>query len=236
MRSLEQESLWVRYKTEVWSDTSEQSAAIHNTMRVLRSIHNNKTPLAYVSGPITTGKHFYDMKLSGADVGLSEIINHNYLLGHQLTKEIESRRPCPVLFPADLVPARQKWSQTHFQALWLSIIAEKCTEVHMSPEWAYSSGCAEEFVHTMQLRLGVPESNNLVFFNTKEPEAEARERMRNIAVYDHEGKTLTIEDGITEIETARDWLSHRLFTVERLDECLRLLRWTQQQLAYGFYQ
>lgn len=233
---LERESLWYRYKTQVWREDTDQAAAIHNAMRVLRSVHNNGSALAYVSVPITSGKHFYDTRLAAPDASLSAIMHDNYLTGYAFTRAVEARRSCAVLYPADLVPARQKWTQAHFQALWLSIIAEKCTEVHMSEDWEYSSGCAEEFTHTLQLRLGLPSDSDLAFYNTKGSESAERMRMRNIAVFDHRGGALTLDEGVERIRNASAWLQRKGFGVDRLDECLGLLASTKQRLDAGFYQ
>ena len=143
---------------------------------------------------------------------------------------------CPILYPADLVPIDQEWEQFHFQALWLSIIAEKCTEVYMAENWEYSNGGSEEFTHVMQLKLGLPKHKDLLFFNTKGEEKTERERMRKIRIYNHCGETLYINDGIRAIENSLAWLRDHNFTSDRLENCLRLLYWTGEMTEKGFYQ
>ena len=150
VRSLESISLWYKYKTKVWFEKSEQTVVVHNIMRVLRAFHNSGN-LAYASIPITTGKFLYNLRLNRPlmckDAQVKMAIEHNYRAGWDFVDILRERRNCPILYPADLIPAHQEWEQAHFQALWLSIIAEKCTELHMSEGWEYSNGGSEEFVH-----------------------------------------------------------------------------------------
>ena len=157
-KTLESISLWYKYKIKVWLEKSEQTAVVHNIMRVLRAIHNSGN-LAYVSVPITSGIFLYNLRLERPlmkkEVQVKMAIEHNYRTGWDLVDEIRNRRDCPILYPADLIPVHQEWEQAHFQALWLSIIAEKCTELHMSEGWEYSNGGSEEFVHVWQLKLGL---------------------------------------------------------------------------------
>lgn len=237
--SLEENSLWYRYKTEVWSQTSEQERTVHNIMRVLRGIRNFGD-LAYVSVPITSGRFMYGQRLEKPSVEardlLEEAISHNYAQGWEFIEELQKRRDCPIVYPADLVPAHHRWENSHFQSLWLSVIGEKCTEVHMGNGWEYSNGAVEEFVHTMQLRLGIPRHPDFVFYNTKEDEQKERERMRNIRVYDHLGNQIAIESGIDTIEDSIDWIQGNGFDARRLNTSHDLLVWTKQMIDAGFYQ
>jgi len=240
---LESKSLWYKYKTQVWYQETQEAAVVHNIMRVLRSIRNWGN-LAYVTVPITSGRFFYELKLRkplmNEKIRLEKAIKHNYKIGWDLVEEVTKRRKCPVLYPADLVPARQHWEDDHFQALWMSIIAEKCTEHHMSEGWEYSSGSSEEFTHTMQLKLGLP-SGDIFFWNTKEDLDKERERMRSILVYDHKGNPLSLNDGYGAIEKALRWIQEQGFgltskRVIRLQQCLQLLGWTGKMIEQGFYQ
>lgn len=237
--NLESQSLWYKYKTQVWPEGTRQSETVHNIMRTVRSIHNI-LPLAYISVPITSGKIYYELKLREGALSESEIknrvISHNYNLGINLIDEIIKTRKCAVLYPADLFPAHNKWDQAHFQALWLSIIAEKCTELHMCEGWEFSNGGVEEFTHAMQLRLGIPRHDQLVFWNTKESEAAARERMKSIQVFDHLGVPITLEKGIESISGALAWLDNNNFVSEKIITCKQLLVNTQKMLEHNFYQ
>jgi hypothetical protein len=237
--TLECRSLWYQYKTEVWLQESDQTVVVHNVMRVLRAIRNSGA-LAYVSVPITSGKLLYELQLNHPELSkgqqIKKAIEFNYSSGWNFVEALRKRIVCPIIYPADLVPARQKWEQPHFQALWLSIIAEKCTELHMSEGWEYSNGGTEEFTHAMQLRLGLPKHKDLVFFNTKEDENTERERMRNIQIYDHRGNSLSLADGIKAIKGSSSWLRQNDFEAKTLENCLQLLHWTDKMIGRGFYQ
>ena len=178
---LESRSLWYHYKAKVWPENSPQRDVVHNIMRVLRSIRNFKR-LAYVSTPITSGKFICELRMSIPSLSGEELLERamwqNHATAVAFVERLQKRMDCPILFPSDLTPAHQEWEQDHFQALWLSIIAEMCTEVHMAEGWEFSNGGVEEFVHVMQLRLGIPVHRDMLFFNTKGDESVERERMR----------------------------------------------------------
>lgn len=221
--ALQEQSLWASYKRAVWNQSNELSATIHNAMRVLRAIHNSGE-LAYTSVPITSGRYLYEQSLAGK-LDIEEVMAHNYFVGWQFVEELIQRLPHPILYPADLTPINQQWEQAHFQALWLSIIAEKATELHMADGWEYSNGGCEEFTHVMQLRLGPPEAEGeLIFYNTKEDETAERRRMQNIRVFNQKGERLELETGIGLIQGALSWLRHHGFTAPKIEHCLELLQ------------
>ncbi len=242
---LEEKSLWYKYKTEVWPQKSEQSITIHNTMRVLRSI-TNVSDLRYMSVPITSGWFYYNLLLEYSEQEREEkkselmrsAIQHNYRLAWDFWETLSKRTGSPVLNPAFLFPVDQRWTQDHFQALWLSIIGEMCSYHDMYDKWEYSNGGAEEFTHTCQLKLGLPKCDFLdsPFFNTKEGEEKSRERMRNINVFDHNGDVLSLNDGYKKIEGVLPWVEDRGFSTDRLKKCLELLEWTGTMIEKGFYQ
>lgn len=237
--TLESKSLWYKYKTTVWLQESAQEVVVHNIMRVLRSIRNLKE-LAYLSVPITSSKFLYELQLNHPLMLKREMvkraIEHNYHVGCQLVKDLKTRLACPVIYPADFVPVHQQWEQNYFQALWLNIIAELCTEVHMCEGWEYSNGGSEEFTHTMQLKLGLPKHHDLLFFNTKNSEGADRDRMKNITVYDHRGHVISLQNGARTIENSLSWLRDHGFNAKRLENCLDLLRWTDDMIQRDFYQ
>jgi hypothetical protein len=160
----------------------------------------------------------------------------NYNTGREFADRLTERCAHPVIFPANFEPAHQEWEQPHFQALWLEIIAEMCTEVHMGKGWNLSNGCVEEFIHVMQLRLGIPHHGFLFFYNTKHSEAEERERMRSIKVYDYSGQEISIEYGLHIITNSIAWLNRNRCPSERMESALELLKWTDRMIRQGFYQ
>ena len=208
-------------------------------MRTLRSV-NGLTRLAYVSVPITSGELYYERIINNPfvekDAVTKQVIPLNYEAGHSLVQDVVRRRGCPVVYPADLIPVHQQWEQADFQALWLSIIGEMVTEVHMSRGWACSNGCAEEFASVMQLRLGVPKHHDLIFFNTKGREEDERLRMRSIQVFDHRGKVITLEEGREAISKSVVWLEGHGIPYGRLLHCVTALDITKTMLRDGFYQ
>ncbi len=238
IETFESQSLWYQYKTKVWLEKSEQTDVVHNIMRVLRAIHNSGE-IAYVSVPVTSGRFLYDLMLSRPSMSKADLIEaaiaHNYRKGWNFVEDIRKRRDCPILYPADLIPAHQEWEQEHFQALWLSIIAEKSTEVHMAEGWAFSNGATEEFTHVWQLRLGLPKHPQLTFYNTKENEESEKERMKNIKVYDHDGNLMSIDDGIQALHDALGWLGRYNFrTYHKLEKCLGLLLRVKEMMNNRF--
>lgn len=264
-QSLEGNSLWYHYKSKVWPEESQQTYSVHNIVRTLRSIHN-QGELAYMSMPITSGKILYNELLqtlispesfnlltSSASSAekykevpkfqeiIKKVMNKNYLDGYAFLGDLEKRINKPILFPADLFPRGEKWSQDHFQALWLTLISEKCSELHLCKDWEYSNGAAEEFTHVYQLRLGIPNGSfgtkdSSPFFNTKEGEEKSRERMRNIAVYDCQGNVLSLTDGIKKIDAIIPWLKKGWFNLDKIEKTRNLLEWTYEMIEKGFYQ
>lgn len=239
--SLEANSLWYQYKSLVWQrEHNPISEAIHNTMRTLRAFRNNG-PLAYVSVPITSGQRFYEMKIEHPGMEMKELMTqvmwHNYQMGNDQVGKVIERRRCPTLYPADLVPARQKWRQEDFQALWLTIIAEFCTEVHLSPGWGLSNGGIEEAIHVFQLRLGLPKPlAQSPFYNTKGEEERERDRMRRISLFDQNGEAVSADDLYKAIEECAKWLEVRGFSTDHHKKCLFTLSWTQKKMKQFLYQ
>lgn len=243
--TLEEVSLWYGLKAAIWplakndAAASEPAVVIHNIMRILRAFRNVKD-LAYVSAPITSGRELYEMlSRPGAPdraTCLKQAIAINYEVGRGFVEELAQTLGFPILYPADMVATHQDWEQDHYQCLWLSVIAELCTELRMCPGWEFSNGCCEEFTHAMQLRLGIPQHPELFFVNTKGDEAVERQRMRNIRVYDCEGEEISMEQGNRMIEEATAWVRGKGFDTTRLDRCLSLLRKTDEMLKSGFYQ
>lgn len=238
--SLENNSLWYRYKVPVWNEKSPESIVVHNIMRTLRSIHGMGR-LVYMSNPITSGRRLYDLMIERPNENshtlLCEAIDLNYNNGLLEMKHfIELRDDTQILYPADLTPVHQKWEQAHFQALWLSIIAEKCTDMYMVDDWEYSNGASEEFTHTIQLRLGLPQHRDLIFYNTKEKEGVERDRMKNIRIWNSYGRRISIEDGIEKMTKALSWIHEHGFEAPKIVRCLETLEWTKQKIAEGFYQ
>jgi len=237
--SLEDMSLWYKYKTSVWNEKSPESITIHNIMRIIRSIYTNE--LAYLSVPISSGLLFYDTMIENGELGenqINSIKTENYRIGFLTLKSLKERLNMPIIFPADMVPIEQNWEQAHFQALWLSIIAEKCTELHMARFWQYSNGATEELTHTFQLKLGLPNDDKTIFYNTKEGEERSRERMKSIKIYDYKGNHIYLDEAHSRIGDSINFLEKNGFEdkSKKLKQCLKALAWTEDRIEEGFYQ
>lgn len=235
---LERNSLWYKYKTRVWLEDTLQTAVVHNIIRAVRSFRNF-SQLAYISTPMTSGKYFYEL-FGRSPFTREECVNKsleiNNVLAWVMLDKVSMRRKCPIIFPPDLTPVHQEWEQDHFQALWLSIIAEKCTEVHMRDGWEFSNGGVEEFVHVMQLKLGIPAHPKLLFYNSKEDEALARKRMRNIAVFDSKGMKISPISGHKKILSALKWFNENNIKAPRIENGSSLMKWTLVKIKNNFYQ
>ena len=237
---LEDISLWYHYKKAVWNTKTPQANTVHNIMRVIRALRTRE--MVYLSVPITSGKFLYDLLLENPGMDRTQAIptaiQHNYAAGYELTRELSrAGRPVPLLYPADLTPIHEQWEQVHFQALWLSLIAEKCTAVYMMDGWEYSNGGCEEFTHVMQLRLGLPKSTlELFFINTIGDEKQERQRMRSIGVLDQEGSPITLATGLNRVEQAYAWITGHGFQAPKIAHCIELLKITQSLADAGFYQ
>ncbi|HYD03294.1 MAG TPA: hypothetical protein VEC16_03255 [Alphaproteobacteria bacterium] len=260
-KTLEEMSLWYKYKSAAWpkdgpvdQEVTETGKTIHNIERTVR-IFNNPQGFSYLSSPVTTGKIMYGLQ---REHGISEkthpdfrekilmpAMNQNYQSALRFLDAVQKYNltdKCTIL-PADLEPSRQRWSQPEFQALWLTMISEKASEMFMHDDWEYSDGASEEFTHVMQLKLGVPKNSYLAFYNTKEGYEKGLDRMKNIEVYGLGGdqfgyskKSISLEDGIEKIEKSVKQINNWGFQAPKLENCLNLLYWTKEKLSEGFYQ
>lgn len=217
---IEDISLWYKYKTKVWLDNSPQSVSVHNIVKVLRSVRGT---LNYISTPVTSGKWLYDQN---REVPFDELINYNYLKGLEFLEELSDINN--LLLPSDLTPNFNfKWNQDHFQALWLTIIAEKAENVYMNDGWEYSNGCTEELVHTFQLRLNLPRHKDILFFNTKEKESDSIERMKNIKIFDRNRNEISIDQAIESLSKSIPYIQSKNHSVDKLitaKDCLEKTR------------
>ncbi len=259
MGQLEDVSLWRKYKEAAWptefSPDDEENLwpdvaeTIHNIMRIVRCI--NAKELGYISCPITSGKLYYDLLRENNGFFPSQVrtaaMARNFELHNAHFKKWRESIDIPLLFPASFKPAWQRWEQEDFQALWLTIIAEKATRLYMSEGWQYSTGASEEFTHAYQLRLGMPRSGTHFFYNTLESSVKELERMRSIAVLDHEGNELSLEKGLGLIDDAVEYITglpgpeygrpvNGPFYPARLIECRDVLARTGEMIDAGFYQ
>jgi hypothetical protein len=139
------------------------------------------------------------------------------------------------LLPALLEPAWQNWEQQEFQALWCNIIGEQCSALRPITKWQYSTGSAEEFVHSQQLRLGFPRAEQHTFMPQEDAE-RGEERVRNMRAFDGRGNEIELRLGRELIAQAVQRISRVTEPPERLVNCIELLDRTESLLQQGFYQ
>src|SRR3989339_707373 len=228
-----------KYKSQVWLEKSKQNILVHNIMRMIRGIHNIRE-LHYYSAPITSGMVLYKLRLEKPEEDIGKLISLAIPINQQKSykrfMEYCRKLNYPSIFPPSLTPINIEMEQTHFQALWLSVIAEKCTDHPLDTGWEFSNGGCEEFVHSWQLKLGLPRHPNLLFFNTKEDDELSRIRMRNIKTYDHKGNYISLNEGYKKMEKSLSWIHENGFESPKIENCLHLLEWTGNMIEKGFYQ
>jgi len=238
MGDLEKQSVWIKYKSALWMDKyKEQKDNVSKTLDTFRAVRNLKH-LIYVSMPITSGKYYYQLLLEHPNIPKEMLGNlsraHNYIVGLEFMETLKEALAHPIILPADLY--YPSWVQEHYQALWLGLIAEKCTEMRMTDGWEYSNGAVEEYTHAVQLGLGIPDYPDLITFASKKDEELQRERMRNIIIYDAHWNVMSVYDGINKINEAIQWLSNNGFKSTIQQECKYKLQWALSRLQEGYYQ
>lgn len=110
--------------------------------------------VAYLSGPITTGRRFLDWWQRAGSVLASGSAEYCAALRSNVIQPNEealkltagllrARHAEPVVEPASLFVNR--WSQRDYLQLWEQFITEHAARVHFMDGWEFSAGCASEF-------------------------------------------------------------------------------------------
>lgn len=112
------------------------------------------TRVAYLSGPITTGRRFIEWWRSGGHAlavaseeyraALRErVIAPNEEALKLTAKLLRARHAEPVIEPATLFVSH--WSQTDYLELWERFITDHASRILLTDGWEFSAGCASEF-------------------------------------------------------------------------------------------
>ncbi|MFN3944262.1 MAG: hypothetical protein ACK4K7_04985 [Allosphingosinicella sp.] len=112
------------------------------------------TRVAYLSGPITTGRRFIDWWRGGKHAIPPESDAYRAALREQvitpneealkLTAELlRAKHAEPVIEPASLFVSH--WSQTDYLELWEQFITDHASRILLMDGWEFSAGCASEF-------------------------------------------------------------------------------------------
>jgi hypothetical protein len=124
-----------------------------------RSVLSSKR-LSYLSAPITSGKRA--MEAAAAGVSKGEIIRTNIEAGTGLAREIAGTCGGPIVAPTIFDANVQKWSQADYMQMWLGMIEENVGDVYMSPDWAFSNGCAEEYLKVINMGMGFGKRSDII--------------------------------------------------------------------------
>lgn len=129
--------------------------ASHGTIDIVRSAFRSVVStkrLAYLSAPITSGKR----AMAALDAGISkrEVVRENIAIGNDLARKIASSHNETIIAPTIFDGTPQDWSQSDYMAMWLGMIEENIGDIYMSPDWAYSNGCAEEYLKAINMAYG----------------------------------------------------------------------------------
>lgn len=112
------------------------------------------TRVAYLSGPITTGRRFIDWwRCDGhalvpgsreyIDALRAEVIGPNEEQLKRSAEVLRSRHAEPVVEPASLFVSH--WSQQDYLELWEHFITDHASRILLMDGWEFSAGCASEF-------------------------------------------------------------------------------------------
>jgi len=121
--------------------------------RVWRSAFGS-TRVAYLSGPITTGRLFLDWwgmsgsalepdSLEYAAAMRAKVIEPNEEQLKLTAELLRARGSEPVVEPASLFVSH--WSQREYLDLWESFITDHASRILLMDGWEFSAGCASEF-------------------------------------------------------------------------------------------
>jgi hypothetical protein len=197
---------------------------------VLSAYRSIRSPVAYVSTPITSGRLLYDVlekegvrsiaELNREQV-LHEIVKPNIARGISLADKLRERSKLPPLAPGVFEGRDFKWTQQDYMSLWVRVIEELAGEVHMTEGWQFSDGAVEEFTLAMHMRYGfLP---NLDFKRAQSLSKEEYRRVRSMQIYDHTGAPMMIDCGTGMINDAIDELIEKGFGCTRMILALREL-------------
>ncbi|WP_133067018.1 hypothetical protein [Mycolicibacterium sphagni] len=117
-----------------------------------------RSSVAYVSTPITTGRRYYDWlsasKLSTdnprfATEHAREVIAANQASAHTLVLRARRLLGKIVVDPTGL--HAPEWSQSDFHAFWTRLIADYVGTVVFNDGWEFSTGCTHEYAAALRV-------------------------------------------------------------------------------------
>ena len=108
------------------------------------------SPVAYLSGPITTGLRQIERLRAGDDSreGRYAVIRENSEALVEAAKRLRAERNDIIVEPASLNV--EEWSQADYLNLWELFIERHVRLILFMPDWEYSFGCATEFARAVE--------------------------------------------------------------------------------------
>lgn len=116
-----------------------------------------RSSVAYVSTPITTGRRYYDWLASSklsADSPIfptehaREVIAANQASAHSLVLRARHHLGKIVVDPTGL--NAPEWSQRDFHVFWTRLITDRVGTVVFNDGWEYSTGCTYEYAAALK--------------------------------------------------------------------------------------
>lgn len=97
--------------------------------------------LAYISTPVTGG--------IAKIIGFNNHKDYNIAQANKFAEYVKNISDKPVINPACLyISTMQQWE---YLDLWKKVIEKVATEIWFNAGWAFSNGCAEEYVFALKL-------------------------------------------------------------------------------------
>ena len=163
------------------------------------------TPVAYLSGPITTGLRQIERVRTGdvAPDGKRAVIIENSTALIETAKQLRAERSLIIVEPGSLNIA--DWSQADYLSLWEALIERHVALIIFMPDWQYSIGCAIEFrraiIHDIRTEsitgamIGIEDGINLLLdaakdLHTDSDIAELHELADRLEVVAHDLRAL----------------------------------------------
>jgi hypothetical protein len=98
---------------------------------------------AYVCGPLSTGRLYYEAIASGSSATVAEIQANNRSIMHAFAEGLRERRCYSVIDPGVL--AIPEWTDADVGEFFIDVIDRFARELWCIPGWEYSRGATKEF-------------------------------------------------------------------------------------------
>ncbi|HMG47895.1 MAG TPA: hypothetical protein VK614_10595 [Allosphingosinicella sp.] len=131
-------------------DLKSRRRSLHSIILEAWSCAFAGSPVAYLSGPITTGLRHIE-RIRGSDdsrVSKQAVIRENSEALIETAKKLRAVRNDIIVEPASLKV--EEWSQADYLILWEQFIERHVRLILFMPDWEHSFGCATEFARAVE--------------------------------------------------------------------------------------